>query len=143
MVLLNIYADSISVRRRQLPPTPIVDHRAGGALGSGYPEAKRRAGHSEVDDFLMREQTLVKLRDEGVSENKITVSRFKGLGEMNPDQLWETTLCPDTRRLVPFQADRETIKQMTATFTLLMGKGEAAGRRAWMEKDGGLVEADV
>ena len=49
---------------------------------------------------------------------------------MNPDQLWETTLCPDTRRLVPFQADRETIKQMTATFTLLMGKGEAAGRRA-------------
>lgn len=48
-----------------------------------------------------------------------------------------------TRRLVPFQADRETIKQMTATFTLLMGKGEAAGRRAWMEKDGGLVEADV
>jgi topoisomerase-4 subunit B len=62
---------------------------------------------------------------------------------MNPDQLWETTLCPDTRRLVPFQADRETIKEMSATFTLLMGKGEAAGRRAWMEKDGGLVEADV
>jgi len=62
---------------------------------------------------------------------------------MNPDQLWETTLCPDTRRLVPFQAGRETIKEMTATFTLLMGKGEAAGRRAWMEKDGGLVEADV
>jgi topoisomerase IV subunit B len=52
-------------------------------------------------------------------------------------------LCPDTRRLVPFQAGRETIKEMTATFTLLMGKGEAAGRRAWMEKDGGLVEADV
>jgi topoisomerase-4 subunit B len=94
-------------------------------------------------DEAEKEQTLVKLRDEGVSDNKITVSRFKGLGEMNPDQLWETTLCPDTRRLVPFQAERETIKQMTATFTLLMGKGEAAGRRAWMEKDGGLVEADV
>jgi topoisomerase-4 subunit B len=94
-------------------------------------------------DEAEKEQTLVKLRDEGVSDNKITVSRFKGLGEMNPDQLWETTLCPDTRRLVPFQADRATIKQMTATFTLLMGKGEAAGRRAWMEKDGGLVEADV
>jgi topoisomerase-4 subunit B len=94
-------------------------------------------------DEAEKEQTLQKLCDEGVSENKITVSRFKGLGEMNPDQLWETTLCPDTRRLVPFQASRETIKEMTATFTLLMGKGEAAGRRAWMEKDGGLVEADV
>jgi topoisomerase-4 subunit B len=94
-------------------------------------------------DEAEKEQTLTKLRDEGVNENKITVSRFKGLGEMNPDQLWETTLCPDTRRLVPFQASRETIKEMTATFTLLMGKGEAAGRRAWMERDGGLVDADV
>ncbi|MBS1190445.1 MAG: topoisomerase subunit [Rhodocyclaceae bacterium] len=88
-------------------------------------------------------QTLGKLKDEKVPENKITVSRFKGLGEMNPDQLWETTLCPDTRRLVPFTAPRETIKEMGETFTLLMGKGEAAARRAWMERDGGLVEADV
>ena len=39
--------------------------------------------------------------------------------------------------------DRDTIAQMHRTFTLLMGKGEASGRRAWMEKDGGLVEADV
>jgi len=62
---------------------------------------------------------------------------------MNPDQLWETTLCADIRRLVRFQASRQTIKQMTATFTLPMGKGEAAGGRAWMEKDSGLVEADV
>ena len=94
-------------------------------------------------DEAEKEQTLVKLRDDGVSENKITVSRFKGLGEMNPDQLWETTLCPDTRRLVPFRASRETIAEMTGTFNLLMGKGEAASRRAWMERDGGLVEADV
>jgi topoisomerase IV subunit B len=88
-------------------------------------------------------QTLHKLREEGINDNKISVSRFKGLGEMNPDQLWETTLCPDTRRLVPFKASRQMIEEMTATFTLLMGKGEAAGRRAWMEKDGGLVETDV
>ena len=95
------------------------------------------------DVALNEELALVKLCDEGVSDNKITVSRFKGLGEMNPDQLWVTTLCPDTRRLVPFQASRDTIKEMNTTFTLLMGKRKAAGRRAWMEKDGGLVEADV
>lgn len=94
-------------------------------------------------DEAEKDQTLTKLADEGVSSGKITVSRFKGLGEMNPDQLWETTLCPDTRRLVPFTAPRDQIAAMAATFNLLMGKGEAAGRRAWMEKDGGLVEADV
>jgi topoisomerase-4 subunit B len=88
-------------------------------------------------------QTLQKLKDEKVPDNKITVSRFKGLGEMNPDQLWETTLCPDTRRLVPFAASRDVIKEMAETFNLLMGKGEASARRAWMERDGGLVEADV
>ncbi|MCK6412308.1 MAG: DNA topoisomerase IV subunit B [Azonexus sp.] len=94
-------------------------------------------------DEAEKQQTLHKLGEEGVNPNKISVSRFKGLGEMNPDQLWETTLCPDTRRLVPFQADRATLVEMANTFNLLMGKGEAAGRRAWMEKDGGLVEADV
>ena len=106
-------------------------------------EAKGHTRKVYCLDEAEKEQTLHKLREEGVPEHRITVSRFKGLGEMNPDQLWETTLCPDTRRLVPFQADRNTILQMHRTFTLLMGKGEASGRRQWMEKDGGLVEADV
>jgi topoisomerase-4 subunit B len=94
-------------------------------------------------DEAEKNQTLHKLREEGIAESKLSVSRFKGLGEMNPEQLWETTLCPDTRRLVPFTAGREEITAMSSTFTLLMGKGEASGRRAWMEKDGGMVEADV
>ncbi len=106
-------------------------------------EAKGQTRKLYCLDEAEKNQALTKLKDDGIAEHKITVSRFKGLGEMNPDQLWETTLCPDTRRLVPFQADRTTLREMHQTFTLLMGKGEAAGRRAWMEKDGGLVEADV
>ena len=44
---------------------------------------------------------LDKLRKEGVREGAWSISRFKGLGEMNAEQLWETTLNPDTRRLLP------------------------------------------
>ena len=44
---------------------------------------------------------LDKLRKEGVREGAWTISRFKGLGEMNAEQLWDTTLNPDTRRLLP------------------------------------------
>jgi topoisomerase-4 subunit B len=57
---------------------------------------------------------LDKLRKEGVREGAWTISRFKGLGEMSAEQLWETTLNPDTRRLLPvhlgaldFPADRK------------------------------------
>ncbi len=106
-------------------------------------EAKGHTRKHYCLDEAEKEQILHKLAEEGINPKCITVSRFKGLGEMNPDQLWETTLCPDTRRLVPFQASREDIRAMHAGFTLLMGKGEAAGRRAWMEKDGGLVDADI
>lgn len=106
-------------------------------------EAKGQTRKVYCLDEAEKQQTLHKLQEEGVPEHRITVSRFKGLGEMNPDQLWETTLCPDTRRLVAFQADRESIVRMGRTFNLLMGKGESAGRRAWMEKDGGLIETDV
>ena len=94
-------------------------------------------------DEAEKEQTLLKLADEGFKEHQLSVQRFKGLGEMNPEQLWETTLCPGTRRLVPFQADRDDIVAMSGTFTLLMGKGEAASRREWMERDGNSVDADL
>ena len=93
-------------------------------------------------DEIEREQMLQKLKDEGIKEHQIEIQRFKGLGEMNPDQLWETTLCPGTRRLVEFQAGREDNARLGKTFHLLMGKGEAAGRRAWMEREGNSVDAD-
>jgi topoisomerase IV subunit B len=84
-----------------------------------------------------------KLRKEGVAENKWTISRFKGLGEMNAEQLWETTLNPDTRRLLPVELGALDASATSSRFTQLMGKGEAAARRELMELHGNDVEIDI
>jgi topoisomerase IV subunit B len=94
-------------------------------------------------DETERDTALEKLRDEGVRDSLIHIGRFKGLGEMNPDQLRETTMHPDTRRLLQMRVDDEESPGTQETFKLLMGKSEAAGRRAWMEKDGHTIEADL
>jgi topoisomerase-4 subunit B len=78
-----------------------------------------------------------------VRESAVTVGRFKGLGEMNPEELRETTMNPDTRRLLPLTVSAEVVADTGRMFTLLMGKGEAASRRSWMEERGNLVEADI
>nr|MDP2191806.1 DNA topoisomerase IV subunit B [Rhodoferax sp.] len=86
---------------------------------------------------------LDKLRKEGVRESAWSISRFKGLGEMNAVQLWETTLNPDTRRLLPVQLGSMDFSQTESLITKLMGKGEAAARRELMELHGDSVEIDV
>ncbi len=69
---------------------------------------------------------------------KVTVTRFKGLGEMNPLQLRETTLSPDTRRLVQLTitADDDTDQVMD----MLLAKKRAKDRKAWLESKGDLAE---
>ena len=86
---------------------------------------------------------LDKLRKEGVREGAWSISRFKGLGEMNAEQLWDTTLNPDTRRLLPVALGSIDFGQTEALITKLMGKGEAAARRELMELHGDSVEVDV
>jgi len=86
---------------------------------------------------------LDKLRKEGVREGAWNISRFKGLGEMSAEQLWETTLNPDTRRLLPVQLGRMDFLQTENLITKLMGKGEAAARRELMELHGDAVEIDI
>ncbi len=86
---------------------------------------------------------LDKLRKDGVRENAWSISRFKGLGEMNAEQLWETTLNPDTRRLLPVQLGNHDFAQTESLITKLMGKGEAASRRELMELHGDAVEIDI
>ncbi len=84
-----------------------------------------------------------KLRKEGAKDGAWAISRFKGLGEMNAEQLWETTMNPDTRRLLPVALGDFDQKASEARFNMMMGKGEAAARRAWMEERGNDVEADI
>ena len=86
---------------------------------------------------------LDKLRKDGVREGAWSISRFKGLGEMSAEQLWDTTLNPDTRRLLPVQLGNQDFLQTESLMTKLMGKGEAASRRELMELHGDAVEIDV
>lgn len=114
------------------PPLFRVDVNA---QGKNRPARKLYAlDQAELDSIL------AKLHKEKIKENAYSVSRFKGLGEMNPDQLKDTAMHPDTRRLLRVQInDTDT----EAVFVKLMGKGEAAARRAWMEAEGDRVEADI
>ncbi|MCP3951086.1 MAG: DNA topoisomerase IV subunit B, partial [Desulfobacterales bacterium] len=67
---------------------------------------------------------------------KINVQRFKGLGEMNPIQLRETTMAPDTRRLVQLTL-KEDVNTL-GTMDMLLAKKRAADRRTWLERSGNI-----
>ena len=116
------------------PPLFRVDAPARGKK----PAAKLYA----LDDGEL-EAILDKLRKEGIREGAWSISRFKGLGEMNAEQLWDTTLNPETRRLLPVSWDGRGFDATVSAFTKLMGKGEAQARRDLMELHGDAVEIDV
>ena len=71
------------------------------------------------------------------------MSRFKGLGEMNAEQLWDTTLNPETRRLLGIHFGAAGFAATVDSLTKLMGKGEAQARRELMELRGDAIEVDV
>ena len=72
---------------------------------------------------------------------KPTVTRFKGLGEMNPSQLRESTINPSTRRLV--QLTIEAADETDQLMDKLLAKKRASDRREWLEEKGNLADVQV
>ena len=91
-------------------------------------------------DDAEREQILKKIEKEN-SRTKPSVTRFKGLGEMNPSQLRETTIDPKTRRLV--QLTIEAADDTDQLMDMLLAKKRASDRREWLEQKGNLAEVQV
>ncbi|HXA93482.1 MAG TPA: toprim domain-containing protein, partial [Steroidobacteraceae bacterium] len=91
-------------------------------------------------DEAERDQTLQRIAKEN-SRTKPVVTRFKGLGEMNPSQLRETTIDPRTRRLVQLTIEgKDNTDQL---MDMLLAKKRASDRREWLETKGNLAEVQI
>ena len=73
-------------------------------------------------------------------EDSVTVQRYKGLGEMNAEQLWETTMNPETRTLKKITVD--SAAEADRIFSMLMGE-EVSPRREFIEKHAKYAKIDV
>ena len=88
-------------------------------------------------------QSIVKRINRRKKPGKIHVQRFKGLGEMNPAQLKETTIAPDSRRLVQLTVDAaDTLADVYETMDMLLGKKRAKDRKEWIEAQGDIKEIE-
>jgi len=96
----------------------------------------------EVYYALTEEEKAGVLEQLKRKKGKPNVQRFKGLGEMNPMQLRETTLDPNTRRLVQLIIDDEDDQRTNAMMDMLLAKKRSEDRRNWLQEKGDLADLE-
>lgn len=97
----------------------------------------------KVENYCWNEEqrdVLIKEMSKGGNEDSVGVQRYKGLGEMNPEQLWTTTMDPSKRTLK--QVSIESAAQADHLFSMLMGD-EVAPRRDFIEKNAKYAKVDI
>ncbi len=117
--------DLIEAGHIYIAQPPLYQVKAGKKRKYCWTEEQRKAA---IDEFT------------GGDESKVTIQRYKGLGEMNPDQLWDTTMDPGTRTLQRVSID--SAAEADRIFTTLMGD-EVAPRRAFIERNAKYANIDI
>ncbi len=99
-------------------------------------------GKTKVEEYAWNEQQVQRFIDDrcGGDRNRLVLQRYKGLGEMNPEQLWETTMNPENRMLK--QVNLTNAAEADRTFSVLMGE-EVAPRREFIEAHATYANIDA